>query len=184
MIWYYENENGKVGPIEEQVILHLAADGVISHDTNVWREDMVTWRPAGETGLAEYFRNPIVQVLPPLKQKISSAKVAQAINGSQSLAAPFYPSLRSTHQDNRSDLIYPPTPARSPHFAWATFFLPGFAHFIFGQTAKSLFLFMISIFFLIPSFGLIVFLVFIDGYMVGNTLRSGKPVGRWEFFPK
>ena len=85
-----------------------------------------------------------------------------------------------------ASLIYPKNPPVSPHVAWLAIFLPGLPHMVFGQVAKGLVL-TIAFFVSIPTgVGPLIILIaaLIDAYFVGNTLKAGRPVGKWQFFPK
>jgi len=45
MQWYYAEEGKSVGPMTEEQLKGLAADGTISQDTLVWRNGMAEWLP-------------------------------------------------------------------------------------------------------------------------------------------
>ena len=57
-----------------------------------------------------------------------------------------------------------------------------------GQVGKGLAIFgaAFASWFVVPLLGnLVIWIVAIfDAYQVGAALRSGRPVGKWEFFPK
>lgn len=107
-------------------------------------------------------------------------------------------------QQAGNDLVYPRNPPLSPHLAWLTILWWGIPQFVFGQYKKGLALagmgFVLvflgqaaahgntpqsdSLLFSDFMLGLIVSLpVLIDAYMVGGSLKSGKAVGKWRFFP-
>jgi hypothetical protein len=56
-----------------------------------------------------------------------------------------------------------------------------------GQTGKGLAILGASIasYFVVPFLGSLVICIvaIVDAYQVGSALRSGRPVGKWEFFP-
>jgi len=88
-------------------------------------------------------------------------------------------------QVKAADLVYPKNPPVSPKMAWLCVFWPGIPHLIHGQTAKGIVLMVVSsvslIFF--PITIAIIIASTIDAFKVGNVLRSGKPVGKWAWFP-
>jgi TM2 domain-containing membrane protein YozV len=89
-------------------------------------------------------------------------------------------------QGRRTALVYPSTPVKSPHLCWLNLLLAGLAQIIFGQTAKGLTIFGVTLASNLLFLGLgIVFNIaaIIDAYLVGKKLAAGKPVGKWEFFP-
>src|SRR5258708_4372083 len=45
MAWYYSAEGRQVGPVEESVLDDLARQGVVKHDTMMWKEGMPAWQP-------------------------------------------------------------------------------------------------------------------------------------------
>jgi TM2 domain-containing membrane protein YozV len=90
-------------------------------------------------------------------------------------------------QNKKSDLVYPKNPPLSPHLAWLGLsgVLAGLPQIIFGQVAKGI---ALSVLFWISfptGFGPIIILIasIIDAYKVGYTLKAGKPVKKWAFFP-
>lgn len=56
-----------------------------------------------------------------------------------------------------------------------------------GQVGKGVAILLAAMgsYFIVPILGSLVICVFatVDAYQVGATLRAGKPVGKWEFFP-
>ncbi|MDY6936196.1 MAG: zinc-ribbon domain-containing protein [Cyanobacteriota bacterium] len=95
------------------------------------------------------------------------------------------PGTRSLNKN--SDLVYPKNPPLSPHLALLGVFtaLVGLPHIIFGQVAKGI---ALSVLFWVSfptGFGPLIILVasVIDAYKLGYTLKAGKPVKKWEFFP-
>ncbi len=44
--WFYVGHYGQLGPLTYEQICELARDGVIAHDTFVWKHGMGDWRPA------------------------------------------------------------------------------------------------------------------------------------------
>ncbi len=87
-----------------------------------------------------------------------------------------------------SDLVYPKNPPLSPHMCWLNLVWWGPAQIAFGQTAKGVLLIFVCMFLLCTGVGAIIMLlgfpfIIFDSYKVGKTLASGKPVGKWSFFP-
>ena len=68
----------------------------------------------------------------------------------------------------------------------------GVPQIIHGQIAKGILLLLVC-WFVIPILAftiiglplaiLIQILLVVDAYKVGKTLKTGKPIGKWEFFP-
>lgn len=46
--WYYVQNGAPAGPVGEDVLLSLVANGTVQITTYVWQEGMPSWRPAGE----------------------------------------------------------------------------------------------------------------------------------------
>jgi uncharacterized RDD family membrane protein YckC len=53
MDWYYAKEGHQVGPISEDDLQQLAAQGTVAPGTLVWHEGMEDWRPYGAVGSQE-----------------------------------------------------------------------------------------------------------------------------------
>jgi hypothetical protein len=71
---------------------------------------------------------------------------------------------------------------------WLNLVWWGPAQIAFGQTAKGVLLIFVCIFLMCTGVGVIIMLlggpfIIFDSYKVGKTLASGKPVGKWSFFP-
>ena len=81
-------------------------------------------------------------------------------------------------------LIYPSKPPQSPHLAWINILLPGLSQILMGQTTKGIVLLIGSLVLLPIGIGALVWIgSIIDGFLVGQVLQSGRPVGEWQFFP-
>jgi hypothetical protein len=90
-----------------------------------------------------------------------------------------------TREQSQANLVYPKNPPLSPHLTWINLIFPGIPQLVYGQTFKGIVI-AVAFFASIPTgIGplLILIAAIIDGYMVGNTLKNGKPVGQWQFFP-
>lgn len=113
----------------------------------------------------------------------SVSQSAQPVSSSQ-----FGTAMGTRDQIGKAKMVYPKNPPLSPHLCWVNLVLSGLAQMIYGQIAKGLVILIVTI----ASNLLIPFVLaigvgaisIIDAYMVGNTLKSGKPVGKWRFFPK
>lgn len=84
--------------------------------------------------------------------------------------------------------VYPSNPPRGPHACWWNLLMAGLAQIYLGQVGKGLAILganMIS-YFVVPVVGSLAIcaVAIIDAYQVGAALRSGRPVGKWEFFPE
>lgn len=88
-------------------------------------------------------------------------------------------------QQPRGNLIYPRNPPISPHLALVTLLIVGLPQLVYGQVGKGILLFVL--FWLsVPTVvgpAAILILALIDAYMIGNTLKSGRPVSKWRCFP-
>jgi hypothetical protein len=81
-------------------------------------------------------------------------------------------------------LIYPSNPPQSPHLAWVNLLIPGLSQILMGQTTKGIVLLVGSYVLLFIGIGALVWIgSVVDGFMVGQVLQSGRPVGEWQFFP-
>lgn len=47
--WFYKTDQGKLGPVGEEDLAVLLADGKLPSDTPVWRDGMPSWCPASES---------------------------------------------------------------------------------------------------------------------------------------
>jgi hypothetical protein len=85
------------------------------------------------------------------------------------------------------DYIYPTNPPQSPHACWLNLLMSGVAQIYLGQTGKGLAILGASFasYTVVPVMGslIICIVAVVDAYQVGSALRSGRPVGKWEFFP-
>jgi TM2 domain-containing membrane protein YozV len=90
-------------------------------------------------------------------------------------------------QAKKHELIYPKNPPLSPHLCWLNLLLGGLAQMIYGQVEKGI---LILAAVLLSNLILPVLLALgigiasiVDAYFVGKWLKTGKPVGKWQFFP-
>jgi hypothetical protein len=86
------------------------------------------------------------------------------------------------------NVVYPSVTPKSPHLTWLNLLLIGLPQMIYGQVGKGLSLLAAAVVLAIVTAGLsalpFVIATIIDGYMVGSVLKSGRPVGKWQFFPR
>lgn len=94
-------------------------------------------------------------------------------------------SMGTRDQVSGPKLVYARNPPLSPQLCWVNFLLPGVANMIHQQVAKGLVVMLLSIISLTfpPLVLLIVAVSILDAYMVGRTLKKGRPVSKWRFFP-
>jgi len=168
MTWYYLRNEQKIGPVGQDVLSDLIAGGVVGSHTMVWSEGMPDWSPAGQTALANQFQPSFAAPPPPPVQR--------------AIASPE----RDWNRD--SSKVYPANPPLSPHICWLNILIVGLSQIIQGQVGKGCCIFGGAIVAGIVTGGLSIFIVWpvaiIDSFMVGKALKSGRPVGKWEFFPK
>ena len=85
-----------------------------------------------------------------------------------------------------TQLVYPRNPPQSPHIALLGLLITGLPQILFGQVAKGIVFIAAAVILFIPTAGLanlaLAAVSVIDGYMIGNKLKRGTPVGKWEFF--
>ena len=104
------------------------------------------------------------------------------------------PNTQRPAANSRPDpnLIYPKNPPHSVHVCWLGLvpvpIIQMIPYIVFGQISKCFLILAILMCmwftFILGPFSYLVGLVFaFDAYKVGKTLASGKPVGKWEFFP-
>ena len=88
-------------------------------------------------------------------------------------------------QQPRGNLIYPRNPPISPHLALVTLIIVGLPQLVYGQVGKGILLFVLFWLSVPTVFGpaIILLLPLVDAYMIGSTLKSGKPVSKWACFP-
>lgn len=94
-------------------------------------------------------------------------------------------SAQGTRDQTRTDLIYPKNPPVSPHVSLLALIQPGIPHVIYGQVAKGLLL-TVAFWLSIPTgIGPLIILVgaLVDAYKIGNALKLGRTVGKWQVFP-
>ena len=57
-MWYYQQGNNRMGPVDEATIRNLLSTGAISIDTLVWTSGMANWVPLQQTSLASGLPTP------------------------------------------------------------------------------------------------------------------------------
>lgn len=183
MEWYYlNNEEKQIGPLADADLQEAIVKGTVKRETMVWNEGMDAWLPAASSSAKSHFTDPMPQ-----------APYATTPNNAPPSPTPAISPAAGFGRDD--SLVYPTNPPRSPHMAWLSLLGPGLAQIVFGKssmgisgiiTFNALALIIIQIF---PLFSLfLLFLLYItaivDGYMTGNRLKEGTPVGKWQFFPR
>jgi hypothetical protein len=92
------------------------------------------------------------------------------------------PSPDPTQRD--ATKVYPSNPPKSPHLAWLNLLIPGLSQILMEQTIKGIVLLVSSVVLYVTGVGILIQIAsIVDGYMIGAALKSGRPVGQWEFFP-
>lgn len=80
--------------------------------------------------------------------------------------------------------VYPSNPPKSPHLAWLNLLIPGLSQILMEQTIKGIVLLVSSVVLWVTGIGVLIQIAsVVDGFMVGNVLKSGRPVSQWQFFP-
>ena len=170
MLWYYSGENRQqLGPVDEASLADLIRVGKVTRSTLVWNEALPDWIPVSETPLQRFA--PEGQP----KEGTTPGGASPGIGG---------------REGRDPSKIYPRVPPRTPHVAWLNLLLPGSGQLLLGQTGKGvlMLLFTPCIWFgalISGGLGFIPLVVVVaDAFMVGLVLQSGRPVGRWQFFPR
>ncbi len=172
--WYYSKGNQQQGPVSASELKQMAQSGHLAPGDLVWNEGMKDWKPASTISCL---------VLVPTSSVSSSG-----------------------------DWITPSDPPKDPILiAFLSFLFPGLwlGQIVVGQAAKGIvMIFVAPLLFaalagvliyidalpklgldldplmqftiLLPAFGVV---VPIDAYLVARSLKAGRPVGKWQFFP-
>lgn len=181
MEWYYlDNKDQQVGPLTETDLQDVINKGIVKKETMVWNESMDSWLPAASSSMKSHFK-----ISPPPSLVTTTPK-----------NVPQLPAVSAAAGFGRDDsLVYPTNPPRSPHMAWLNLLGPGLAQIVFGKTPMGItgiitvnVLQIISVAPQTEFLGILIFPLWIvsivDGYMTGNRLKEGTPVGKWQFFPR
>ncbi len=167
MAWYYSKDNSAQGPVNDGDLDGLIRSGDVSGDTLVWKDGWPDWTPARDTELA-----PRLPASPPSLPPSGHPGSGRAADGGF---------------DPDPGKVRPSNPPKSPHLAWLNLLLVGVAQMVFGQIGKGLAILgaaIVTALFTAGIGGLAVMVAsIVDAYMVGKVLRSGQPVGKWQFFP-
>jgi hypothetical protein len=117
------------------------------------------------------------QVPPPFQPPAASQFAPPHHNGMSGIG--------TRDQQPRGNLIYPRNPPISPHLALVTLMIVGLPQLVYGQVGKGILLFVLFWLSVPTVFGpaVILLLALIDAYMIGGTLKAGKPVSKWACFP-
>ena len=183
MEWYYADEKeNQIGAVSEDQIKALAISGKVTGKTMVWQDGMSEWAPAEAT---------------PLKIALSPTTPVATKPPARSIP----PKIGSADSFDRDDsLVYPQNPPRSAHLNWLNLLGPGLAQIIYGKVWMGVcavalntiltFVYNIRIwneesttFISVLVFAVLIVSI-VDGIMTAKVLQSGRPVGKWKFFPR
>jgi len=178
MEWYFlDNQDQQVGPVTEADLQDVISKGIVKNETMVWNESMDSWLPAASSSMKSHFKTP-----PPPSPVTTTPR-----------NAPPAPVVSASVGFGRDDsLVYPTNPPRSPHMAWLTLVGPGLSQIVFGKTQMGIasiiaFNVLMALSNFAPILGILLIplwvTMIVDGYMTGNRLKEGTPVGKWQFFP-
>ena len=184
MEWYYADEKeNQIGPVSEEQIKALAISGKVTSKTMVWQDGMSEWAPAEAT---------------PLRIALSPTTPAATKPPARSIP----PKIGSADSFDRDDsLVYPQNPPRSAHLNWLNLLGPGLAQIVYGKVwmgvsgiaLSTIFSYMIQVqafrdedpSSLIYMLNFILFVAsVVDGIMTAKVLQAGRPVCKWQFFPR
>lgn len=183
MEWYYADEKeNQIGPVSEEQIKALAISGKVSAKTMVWQDGMSEWCPAETTDL----KSILPQTTGPLPSPVPRS---------------IPPKLGNAGGFDRDDSkVYPQNPPRSAHLNWLNMLGPGLAQIVYGKVwmgvsgiaLNTIFSYMIRVQIMNDESPLLLsmlsFILLIasvaDGIMTAKVLQSGRPVGKWKFFPR
>lgn len=164
------NGDKQEGPVEQEDLVGLIKSGLVNGKTPLWRDGMGDWLQLSQTELSSYAS---VKVPPPFKG-MSTPPPPPAFAGSSSL-------------QRNPEKVYPSNPPKSPHTCWWGLLLVGLPHIILGQTAKGVLFLVVALILGAFTAGLSAFVLvplnIVDAYKAGKVLASGRPVGKWDFFP-
>jgi TM2 domain-containing membrane protein YozV len=68
-MWYYQQGNNRIGPVDEAMIRNLLVSQTLNVNSLVWKEGMPAWLPVNQTSLV----NGLVLPPPPLPGSSSAA---------------------------------------------------------------------------------------------------------------
>jgi len=162
----------KMGPFAEAVVRQMLMAGQLTWDQLAWKEGLSEWVP-----LRNLIQNQCPQCSNPMMA--GTRFCPKCGTAAQGIPAP--------NQSDAANLVYPRNPPLSVHLCWLNIVLSGTAQIIYGQVGKGIFLAVLSLVVFFFSFGigsfLICFISLSDAYRVGQVLKSGKPVGKWAWWP-
>jgi TM2 domain-containing membrane protein YozV len=166
--WYYTQQGQQVGPISFYQLQQMANTGTLQPSDYVWTEGQGDWKPASQ--IAGLFSGS------------SSGSFTPPPPGAPSPGSPMGP-----------DIVMPTDPPRDPTLmAILSLVVPGLGQIVLGQTAKGAAILVVFfglnlmaccgvIFALLGAIAVAVASI-IDAHQIAVKLRSGQPVGQWEFF--
>ena len=171
MEWYYADANeNQLGPISEAQVTALVSGGTITGKTMVWQEGMAEWLPAEATTLNS--------MLP---------RTAPPSPGQAPRNVP--PKLGTSGSFDRDDSkVYPQNPPRSAHLNWLNLLGPGLAQIVYGKLGMGICGVALTTILFVTPFNVlniaILIVSVVDGIMTARVLQQGRPVGKWQFFPR
>jgi hypothetical protein len=171
MEWYYMEGEKRIGPVAQDALIALIRSGTVNRSTPVWRDGIADWLELGQSELASFIATP-----PPEPRKSVPPSYTPPPVTAQ-------PTSTSFARDPKK--VYPSNPPKSPNLCWWNVIWPGIAQLALGQVGKGILLLLVSplsLLILPLAFAVVVASV-VDGYQVGKVLKSGRPVGNWQFFP-
>ena len=183
MEWYYADaSDNQIGPVGEDQLKVLVAGGMFTGKTMVWQDGMSEWVTAETTAL----KSILPQTTRPLPRPAPRS---------------VPPTLGTADSFDRDDSkVYPQNPPRSAHLNWLNLLGPGLAQVVYGKVWMGVggialntiltFIYNIQLWNGEPS--MIIFVAqiavliasIVDGIMTAKMLQTGRPVGKWQFFPR
>ena len=183
MEWYYADaSDNQIGPVGEEQLKALVSGGKITGKTMVWQDGMNEWVPAETTELKSILPRTTGPLPGPAPRNIPPKLVA---------AGSF---------DRDDSKVYPQNPPRSAHLNWLNLLGPGLAQIVYGKVwmgvggiaLNTIISYMIQVqvwneesptLLVMLNFILLIASV-VDGIMTAKMLQTGRPVGKWQFFPR
>ena len=160
--WFYSLNNERRGPVDNGTLKGLFANGILTPASLVWKAGMANWVPASTVD--SLFTSPTEPPHLPKQPQSTSSSPATGVD---------------------PQFVYPSNPPQSEWVSLLNFLLPGVAQLLYGQVTKGITLIVIALLSAITVIGPVAVAIgtFIDAYKVGAVLKSGRPVGKWDFFP-
>lgn len=133
--WYYVGHYGQLGPLTLEQMNDLIADGVIDHETYVWKNGMADWSPAASvTELASKFQGTppagpySTEIQPPVFDPTKATQIKTDPSAQYNPHQPYSPVTINNY-------ITTPKSDKSRIAAGVLNILPGFGRFYLGYAA-------------------------------------------------